>query len=274
MEKGILYIVATPIGNLEDITLRALRVLREADIIAAEDTRRTAKLLNHFEIKKQMVSFHEHSQEGRYDALLQMLEQGKQVALLSDAGTPLISDPGEELVRRCIQREILVESVPGACAAIAGLTVSGISARRFLFLGFLDSRQGARQKQLLAAAEAECTCVAYESPNRIIKAMEDIESVFGAEAQVSVLRELTKLHEEKLYGSAAEVKQQLLEKESVKGEFVVVIGRAEKKPLTDEQLLAYAKEYIAAGASRKDAAKKIAEEFGASKNRVYGLINK
>lgn len=269
---GKLYIVATPIGNLGDITLRALEVLKQVDIVCAEDTRRTAKLLNHYEIKKKLLSFHEHSSMGRYEEVIGMLLCGKEVALLSDAGTPLISDPGYELVRQCAVRGISVESLPGPCAAVTALTVSGIPARQFLFVGFLNSKQGARKKELKAAAQAEVPVVIYESPNRVIKTIADICEIFGENTGVSVARELTKLHEEVFHGSAKEAFSHFSAKEAIKGEFVLIVDVRQDEEVQDEKIEERLEGMLASGMSSKTAAAAAADEFGIAKNRAYKLL--
>ena len=222
---GTLYIVATPIGNLEDITLRALRVLREADLIACEDTRQTRKLLDHFGISKPLVSYHEHNELARAAELVERLEAGANIALVSDAGTPLISDPGYRLVAAAIAAGIPVVPIPGPSAALSALAGSGLATDAFRFCGFLPPKASQRRKTLEALQEERCTLIFYEAPHRILEALEDVEAVMGSRPVV-VARELTKLHEEFLRGTAAEVRAQLAARPSVKGEITLLIGAA------------------------------------------------
>ena len=273
MEYGKLMIVATPIGHLGDITLRGLEALRTADIIAAEDTRRTLKLLSHYEIKNKLISFHEYSREARFEEIIKLLMEGKTVALVSDAGTPVISDPGYELVRRCISQGIGVETLPGACAAVAAVTLSGMDCARFLFWGFLSAKGPARRKELEEIRKKEMPCILYESPNRIVKTLDDICEVFGEETAVCICRELTKLHEECLRMNAVQAKEILEQREAVKGEFVLLIGKAEKeeKELTEEQILRELKKRMKEGLTKKSAAAAVAAEYGLPKNKVYKI---
>lgn len=267
---GTLSIVATPIGNLEDITLRALKTLREADLVAAEDTRHTIKLLNHYDIKKKLVSFHRHSRAGRYGELIAHLKAGKNVALVSDAGTPLISDPGAELVAQCAAAGIPVTSLPGPCAAIAALTLSGFDGP-FTFLGFLSTKRAARQKELAQAGER--VTVLYESPGRVLKTLEDIRTVLGGETEVCACRELTKLHEEVLRGTADEVLETLCARETVRGEFVLVIRPKRGKQAVDEgEIREKLSECMERGMSKKDAAAAVSVALGVSKNAAYSLL--
>ena len=219
---GTLSIVATPIGNLEDITLRALRILKEVDLIACEDTRRTLKLLNHFGIKKRLISYFEHNELGRLPEILSLLKAGQNVALVSDAGTPTISDPGFPLVREAVACGIRVEPIPGPCAAITALATSGLPTDRFLFIGFLPQKRGKRRSLLESLRDEEGTIILYESPHRILKALTDIASVLGNRPLV-IVRELTKVHEEFVRGSADEISRSLQGAE-IKGEFVVLVA--------------------------------------------------
>lgn len=273
MEYGKLMIVATPIGNLGDITLRGLEALRTADVIAAEDTRHTQKLMNHYEIKGKLVSFHEYSKEARFEEIMSLLKAGKQIALVSDAGTPLISDPGYELVRRCVSQGIPVETLPGACAAIAAITLSGMDCSHFLFWGFLSTKQKARREELQKLRSKEMPCILYESPNRVLKTLEDICAVFGEETPVCICRELTKIHEECLRMSARETKTALEKREAIKGEFVLLIGKAEQmeRGISEEDILKAVEKKIEEGMSKKSAAAFVAAEYGIAKNKVYSL---
>jgi 16S rRNA (cytidine1402-2'-O)-methyltransferase len=266
--NGILYIVATPIGNLEDITLRALRILREADLIACEDTRQTRKLLDHFNIVKPAVSYHEHNEQVRSDELVRELESGKTVALVSDAGTPLIADPGYRLVQKARERGIAVTPVPGPSALVTALSACGLPTDSVAFLGFLPAKSGQRRKALVAANTLDMTLVFYETPHRILEALSDLEQVM-ADPPVVVARELTKLHEEWLSGKASEVRSKLLAREAVKGEFVILVGRREA--LVDESISIDQEidELIEAGMGRMDAVKQVARRRGLSKREVY-----
>ncbi len=222
MSQGTLYIVATPIGNREDITLRALRILDEVDIIAAEDTRKTGMLLKHYNIKKPLTSYFEHNEKRKTPALIQDLQSGKNIALVSEAGTPTISDPGYRLVHAALQEEIPVVPIPGVCAAITALSVSGLPVHRFAFEGFLPPKTGKRKNFLKKLVNEERTLIFYESPHRITAALEDIREVFGDRPAV-LTRELTKMHEEHMQGSISTIIESLAEK-SLKGEFTLVVA--------------------------------------------------
>jgi 16S rRNA (cytidine1402-2'-O)-methyltransferase len=226
LTPGTLYLVATPIGNLEDITLRALRVLRECDVVAAEDTRRTGQLLKHFEISKPMVSYFAFNEAKRSEEILERLQRGEKVALVTDAGTPGISDPGERVVRAAVAAGLRVESVPGPCALVAALTASGLPTDEFHFIGFLPHKSGQRRKQLEALKQFAGTLALYESPYRIEKLLGELNEVFPTRTVV-LARELTKKFEELLRGTPAELLA-LVAKRSLKGEFVVLVsGTAE-----------------------------------------------
>jgi 16S rRNA (cytidine1402-2'-O)-methyltransferase len=265
-----LYLVATPIGNLEDITLRALRVLREADLIACEDTRQTGKLLAHFGIDKPMVSYHEHNEAARTRELVAKLEGGASIALVSDAGTPLVSDPGYRLVTAAIGAGIPVVPVPGASAVLGALAASGRPTDAFRFCGFLPVKTTQRRKILEQLRAETCTLVFYEAPHRILDTLSDISAVYG-DRPVAVARELTKLHEEFLRGTADQVRAQLAERPSVKGEITLLIGKgapvAASTPV-DEAV----RELEQKGVPRMDAIKQVARERGLSKRDVYKQI--
>jgi len=225
---GCLYLVSTPIGNLEDITLRAIRVLREADIVACEDTRQTQKLLQHFEVRKRLVSYHEHNEITRGAELAIEMEQGAKVALVSDAGTPVLSDPGHQLVTLCLRHHIPVIPIPGPSAALAALSASGLPIEEFLFVGFLPARPGARRKALTELRAEPRAVVLYEAPHRIEEMLRDARDILGDRPAV-VGREITKLHEEFLRGTLGELAEGA-SKRRLRGEITVVLGPA-KGPL-------------------------------------------
>ena len=227
-----LYVVPTPIGNLEDITLRALRILREVDLILAEDTRNTGFLLKHFEISKPMWAHHAHNEHNAVESLTEKIIGGTSVALVSDAGTPGISDPGFMLIRACIQKGIHVECLPGPTAFVPALVQSGLPCDQFIFAGFLPQKKG-RKTRLETLASYEKTVVLYESPFRLVKAIAEIAIYFGADRRVSVSRELTKFHEETFRGTAQEVHAHFSAK-TVKGEIVIVIGSAEESVVEED----------------------------------------
>lgn len=221
MSTGTLYIVATPIGNLEDITLRALRVLKEVDFIAAEDTRHTLHLLRHFEITKPLFSYHQWNEARRTEEFVGKLQAGQSIALVSDAGTPGISDPGARVIRACIEAGIPVVPIPGPSALITALVASGLNTDEFRFIGFVPNKSSQRQRLLQSLANETCTLVIYESPFRIVKFLEDARVILG-ERRMAVARELTKKFEEILRGTPGEILKKL-EGRSIKGEFVVII---------------------------------------------------
>ncbi len=227
-----LYIVATPIGNLSDITIRALKTLAGSNVIACEDTRKTGKLLKHFTIQAQMISYHEHNADRVGPKLVSMLQDNKSVTLVSDAGTPLISDPGYRLVARARDENIPVIPIPGASALLAGLVASGLQTDSFLFAGFLPSRKVARQKKLTELKDIPATLIFFESPNRLQDSIADMITIFGGERSGAICRELTKLHEEIIDGSLRELAS-TYENRNVRGEIVVVIGAPEKQDIVD-----------------------------------------
>ena len=226
---GILYLVATPIGNLEDISLRALRILKEVDLIACEDTRHTAKLLTHYGISTPRESYHQFNEESRAPRLIQMLRDGKSIALVSDSGTPLVSDPGYELVSSCRKEGIQVIPIPGPSAAIAALVGSGLPAESFFFAGFLPSRGSLRKRRLEELAGLPTTLILYEAPHRILDSLEDMVAILGAR-RATIARELTKVHEELLHGTLPELLDLLRERPRIRGEITLVIERGESAP--------------------------------------------
>jgi 16S rRNA (cytidine1402-2'-O)-methyltransferase len=266
--SGVLYLVATPIGNLEDITLRALRVLREADLVACEDTRQTRKLLDHYGIHKPTVSYHEHNEALRSAELLEKLRSGTSVALVSDAGTPLISDPGYRLVIKAIESGIPVEPIPGASAILAALTASGLATDTFHFGGFLPARSTQRRKLLAKLKDEPATLVFYEAPHRILEALDDIAAVLGARPVV-LARELTKIHEEFLRGPAQTLRRELTSRPSLKGEMTLLIGKATGPALAELPIPEAVAASMRAGLSRMEAMKSVARDRGLSKREVY-----
>jgi 16S rRNA (cytidine1402-2'-O)-methyltransferase len=271
LEAG-LYLVATPIGNLEDITFRAIRVLKQADLIACEDTRQTQKLLNHYEIDTPTISYHEHNEAERSAELIENLAKGETIAVVSDAGMPGISDPGFRLISLAIERGLPVIPVPGAVAFIAALVASGLPAESFCFRGFLPPKAGARRRALEQIQQASHTELFYEAPHRILEALEDAVAVLGPQRKIVVARELTKLHEEILRGSAGEVLDLVARRGELKGEITLLIGPAEGEILPAGQ--ASIRERVEQimrehGCSQKDALKKAARERGIAKSAAY-----
>ncbi len=263
--------IATPIGNLEDITLRALRILREeVAAIACEDTRQSQKLLEHYQIRKPLVSYHEHNEASRTAELIEKLERGESVALISDAGTPLVSDPGYRVVKAAIENQIAVVPIPGASAVLAGLAASGLPTDEFRFIGFLPQKSGARRKSLEALINERATVIAYESPHRLLDTLAEMTEVFGTR-RVVVARELTKLHEEFLRGSAAEVHAELSKRPSVKGEITILIERSEVKASIADPLEEIARLQNEEGMERMEAIKAVAKQLGLPKREVYRL---
>ena len=268
---GILYLIATPIGNLEDITLRALRVLREeVAVIACEDTRQSRKLLEHYQIQKPLISYHEHNEANRTEELIERMERGESVALISDAGTPLVSDPGYRVVNAAIERGIAVVPLPGASAVLAGLAASGLPTDEFRFVGFLPAKSGARRKALEALSDERATVIAYESPHRLLDTLVDMAEVFGSR-RIVVARELTKLHEEFLRGPAGEVQAELVKRPSVKGEITILIGRSEEKAPIGDPLEEIQRLQSEEGLDRMEAIKVVAKRLGLPKREVYRL---
>lgn len=267
-----MYIVATPIGNLEDITLRAIRILKEADIIAAEDTRHTLKLLNHLEISKPLISYHRHNEEIKTGELINKLLEGKNIALVSDAGTPVISDPGGEVVKQALKMGIKVTPVPGACALITALIASGIDAKEFTFLGFLPQNKKNRKEKLDQIQKAETTTILYEAPHKLLQTMQDLEQVIE-NRKVVLARELTKIHEEYKTGTIQELIKQVQEP---KGEYVIIIDKNEKtqneiqlEQLNNLSLEEHYKYYEQKGLNKKEIIKQISKDRNVNKNEIY-----
>lgn len=276
LNSGTLYLCATPIGNLEDITLRVLRILKEVDLIAAEDTRNSMKLLNHFDIHTPMTSYHEHNKIAKAYQLVEKLRAGLSIALITDAGTPGISDPGEELVRICREEGIAVTSVPGAAACITALTMSGLSARRFAFEAFLPKDKKERQAVLDELRTETRTIVIYEAPHHLLATLEELKSALGGERRLAVCRELTKKHEENLQTTLAD-SLHYFEANEPRGEFVLVIEGVPRALLEKEQQAAWADmsleehmaRYESQGIDRKEAMRLVAKDRGVSKRDIY-----
>jgi 16S rRNA (cytidine1402-2'-O)-methyltransferase len=269
---GTIYLVATPIGNLEDITLRALRILREADVIACEDTRHTRKLLTHFEITKPLVSYHEHNEPERAAELVARAKAGETVAIVSDAGTPGISDPGFRVVRAAVEAGVPVVSIPGPVAAVAALAASGLPTDAFYFAGFLPAKKGQRRKALEALAGIDATLVFYEAPQRATDLLEAILETLG-DRPAAVVRELTKLHEECLRGPVSAVLADLRSRPAVKGEVTIVVGRGGRATGPQPPLAARVAQLMREeGLARMEAIKQAARERGLSKREAYALL--
>jgi len=277
---GTLYIVATPIGNLEDLSARALRVLSEVELVACEDTRRTRTLLNHFGIKTKTISYHEHNERERAAELCGLLEAGKDIAIVSDAGTPLISDPGFRIVRAAIERGLSIIPVPGPAAFVAALVASGLPSEQFFFAGFLPARAGARRKQLEELRSTRATLIFYEAPHRIAATLKDAAAIFGNRL-AAVARELTKLHEETVRGSLAELAQRF--SGTVRGEIVLMIagaGADESTPtvassdaeMLPNELIKRVRKLEEDGLDSKAAWKRAARELGLKRAEAYRII--
>ena len=270
-KKGNLYIIATPIGNLEDITLRAIRILKEVDLIAAEDTRHTLKLLNHLEISKPLISYHRHNEEIRTEELIKELKTGKNIGLVSDAGTPGICDPGEEIIKKCIEESIKVVPIPGACAMINALITSGISTKEFIFLGFLPLNKKSRKEKLEEIKNANKTIILYEAPHKLKNTLNDLSDILQSR-EVVLARELTKIHEEYIRGTVKE----LMEKtDNLKGEMILIIEKNNKdneedlNSLNNLTLEEHYNFYEKRGLNKKEIIKKIAKDRNVSKNEIY-----
>ena len=270
-KKGDLYIVATPIGNLEDITLRAINVLKNVDCVAAEDTRHTLKLLNHLEISKPLISYHRHNEETRSDLLIEKLQSGEDIALVSDAGTPGICDPGEEVIQKCIENNIKIIPIPGACAMINALICSGLDTKEFIFLGFLPLNKNLRKDKLKKIEFAKETVIIYEAPHKLKQTLKDLENILE-NRKITVAREITKIHEEFVRGTASELLDIF---QDVKGEFVLIIEKSNKELVEDMQNLndltleEHYKYYEKKGFEKKEIIKKIAKDRNVNKNEIY-----
>lgn len=272
MEKGNLYLIATPIGNLEDITLRAINTLKEVDIIAAEDTRHSLKLLNHLNISKPLISYHRHNEDVKTKELIALLSQGKNVGLITDAGTPGISDPGEEVVKQAIENDINIIPIPGACAAINALISSGMSTKEFIFYGFLPLNKKLREEKFEDIKRQNKTIIIYEAPHRIKSTLKEINEKFG-NIKIVLAKEITKIHEEFIRGNIEEIINNIQEP---KGEYIIIFeikGKSEKQiemenlnKLTIEEQYNY---YEKMGLNKKEIIKKIAKNNNVSKDTIY-----
>lgn len=272
MENGILYLIATPIGNLEDITLRAIETLKEVDIIAAEDTRHSLKLLNHLNISKPLISYHRHNEDVKTKDLINKLKEGKNIGLITDAGTPGISDPGEEVVKEAIENNIKVVPIPGPCAAINALIASGLSTKEFIFYGFLPLNSKLRKEKFEDIESQNKTIIIYEAPHRLISTLQEIENKFG-NIKIVVAKELTKLHEEFIRGTIDYVLSKITEP---KGEYILIFEMHSKskkeKEIEKINLLSVEEQYNyyeKLGMQKKEIIKKIAQNNNVSKNEIY-----
>ena len=270
--RGKLYLVATPIGNLEDITLRALRILKEVDLIAAEDTRHTLGLLNHFEISKPLISYYKQNEKTKSEMLIEKLLEGKNIAIVSDAGTPGISDPGEEIVKVAIENGIEIIPIPGACAFVNALIASGLSSREFAFIGFLSAIKKDKKEKLEEIKYETKTLILYEAPHKLKGTLESILEVLG-NRRIVLARELTKIHEEFIRDNVSNILDRI---DEVKGEFVILIeGNSESKKdieladLNNKSLEEHYEFYSAQGFEKKEIIKKIAKDRNLSKNEIY-----
>ena len=268
---GMLYLVPTPIGNLGDISQRCRETLEQADFIAAEDTRVSLKLLNHLGIRKSLVSYYEHNKAFKGEKIVERILAGETCALVSDAGSPAISDPGEDLVRLCHEAGIVVCAIPGPCAAITALSISGQATGRFCFEGFLSTAKKSRREHLESLAKEQRTMIFYEAPHKLLTTLQDMAGIFGEDRPISLCRELTKLHEEVIRTTLGEAVEKYTEN-APKGEFVLIVAGApeeEKEVASEEDAAARVQQLMDAGMSRKDAVKQTAKELNLPKNVVY-----
>lgn len=273
--KGKLYIVGTPIGNLDDITIRAVNALRNVDVILAEDTRQTLKLLNHFEISKHMISYHRHNEDDKIEKIVEILNSGKNLALVSDAGMPIISDPGQNLVKYLVKNNYDIEVVPGVTALITAIVKSGLDSTRFTFEGFLSVNKKQRKERLKSLVNETRTMIFYEAPHKILSTLKDMYEYFG-NRDICIARELTKIHEEYRYTNFKDAIINI-EENGIKGEIVLVISGASEDKINEEKnkeieqinSLELVKEYMKNGDTKKDAIKKVAKLKGVNKDVVY-----
>ncbi|NLB88028.1 MAG: 16S rRNA (cytidine(1402)-2'-O)-methyltransferase [Syntrophomonadaceae bacterium] len=269
---GKLYICGTPIGNMEDVSIRLLKTLRQVDLIACEDTRHTIKLLNHYKIKKPLISYHEYSDKNRENHLLNKLLAGESIALVSDAGMPTISDPGENLIKRAIEAGVDIEVVPGPSAFTAALAISGLDASSFIFIGFLPSKSKKRQEMLADFVNAERTVICYESPHRLLDTLKDIRDILGPDRLVVVARELTKKFEEVRRGPVEELLEHFMAK-APKGEICLLIDKKDSPQEVEfSQIIAEVRELIEQGVDKKEAFKMKAKEYSVKKSDIYNYF--
>ena len=274
---GKLYLVATPIGNLEDITFRAIRVLKEVDVIAAEDTRHTLKLLNYYEISKPLISYHRHNEDVKSDVLINKLLAGENIAIVTDAGTPGISDPGEEIVKVAIQNKIEIVPIPGACALINALISSGLNTKEFTFIGFLPLNKKNRKERLERIKKEDKTIILYEAPHKLLKTLEDILEDVG-DINCVIAKELTKIHEEFIRDNISNIIMNLKDMDIIKGEYIILLDLNNNKVLKEKERIENKtpqeqyKYYEAQGMEKKDIIKQIAKNKNVSKNEIYQLF--
>ncbi len=273
--SGILYLVATPIGNLEDITFRAINILKEVDLIAAEDTRHTLKLLNHYEISKPLISYHRHNEEIKVDGLIEKLKEGQNIAVVSDAGTPAICDPGEVIVKEALKENIKVVPIPGACAFVNALVASGLDTKEFVFYGFLSINKKLRKEKLEQIKKENKTIILYEAPHKLKNTLEDLEDILE-DRKIVIARELTKIHEEFIKGTAKEILEKYTEP---KGEHIILIEAnpikqedEEKSKINNMTVEEHYKYYEEQGFLKNEIIKKIAKDKGVTKNEIYKLF--
>lgn len=273
--SGILYLVATPIGNLEDITFRAINILKEVDLIVAEDTRHTLKLLNHYEISKPLISYHRHNEEIKVEGLIEKLKEGQNIAVVSDAGTPAICDPGEVIVKKALKENIKVIPIPGACAFVNALVASGLDTKEFVFYGFLSINKKIRKEKLEQIKKENKTIILYEAPHKLKNTLEDLEEILE-NRKIVIARELTKIHEEFIKGTAKEILEKYTEP---KGEHVIIIEAnpikqedEEKLKINNMTIEEHYKYYENKGFSKNEIIKKIAKDKGVNKNEIYKLF--
>ena len=274
---GKLYLVATPIGNLEDITFRAINTLKEVDIIAAEDTRHTLKLLNYYEISKPLISYHRHNEEVKSEVLISKLFEGKNIAIVTDAGTPGISDPGEEIVKEAIENNIEIVPIPGACALINALIVSGFNTKEFSFYGFLPLNKKNRSNVLERLKREDKTVIIYEAPHKLIKTLEDLLENLG-DINCVIAKELTKIHEEFIRNKLSNILEELKNKDVIKGEYIVLIDLTnnqninKENNITEKSIEEQYCFYETQGMSKKDIIKQIAKNKNVTKNEIYQMF--
>ena len=273
---GKLYLVATPIGNLEDITIRAINILKEVDLIAAEDTRHTLKLLNHYEISKPLISYHRHNEDVKSDILIRKLLTGQNIAIVTDAGTPGISDPGEEIVKEAIKNEIDVIPIPGACALTNALIASGLNTKEFAFYGFLPLNKKNRNSIFERLKKEDKTIILYEAPHKLVKTLEDILESVG-DVSCVLAKELTKIHEEFIRGSISAIIKKLNEKDCIKGEYIILLelihnNSDSENKIMDKSIEEQYEIYKRQGMTKKDIIKQIAKNKNVHKNEIYKIF--